>query len=453
MNSGKTTVPTGPRKSWRRFALAIFALLLLLTALAIGAALFLVPRPSSTEPPAVDLGGADPALVQAVETLRKEVQEKPRSARAWGTLGMLLAAHRLNPEAATCFARAAARDAHDPRWPYLHGCMVLETAPEQAGALFEQAVAVGGPWTGVAELRLAEVFLEQGRLDESQAHFQRVLVKDPETPWAHFGLGRVACEREHWAESVPPLQRAAASRFTGKAAQVLLAGVYQRLGDSAAAAAALAAAAQLSPDLPRPDPFLREVQALQVGRDAHRARINELLEQGRGDEALAASQEAQRTYPDLYWLIEGRRFLDQGNLPAAEQALRQAVELAPDSAQGHYSLGMALLRQEKWSAAEASFRAASERDPTNGPALLGLARCLRQQGQRSAATQACRAAVNHMPLDAAAHRELGALLAEGDQLAEAQTQLRQAVQLDPADEVARTLLEQVIRRRTPGDTP
>src|SRR5579859_5972390 len=74
------------------------------------------PRP---EPPRPDLSDADPQVVEAIEEARQAVLHAPRSASAWGRLGMVLRAHDFGEEANTCFAHAEQLDPNEPRWPYL----------------------------------------------------------------------------------------------------------------------------------------------------------------------------------------------------------------------------------------------------------------------------------------------------------------------------------------------
>src|SRR5438309_11022936 len=59
-------------------------------------------RTLAPELPDIPLGGKDPAIVHAVEKARAAVLQSPRSAAAWGQLGMTLAAHDFTAEADIC---------------------------------------------------------------------------------------------------------------------------------------------------------------------------------------------------------------------------------------------------------------------------------------------------------------------------------------------------------------
>src|SRR5438067_2472062 len=83
------------------------------------------------KPPAVDLTGADPAVVEAIEAAAAAVRAAPRSGNVWGRLGMLLATYKFNAEALVCFARAEALDPTEPRWPYLYGVAAFDENPDE----------------------------------------------------------------------------------------------------------------------------------------------------------------------------------------------------------------------------------------------------------------------------------------------------------------------------------
>src|SRR5207248_1425734 len=105
-----------PSSFRRRRLLAVLALLVLLAAG--GGYLWL--RPRSPEPPRPALADADPAVVEAIDAARTEVRAAPRSAAAWGKLGMLLLAHGYAADAGVCFTRAEALGPNEARWPNLH---------------------------------------------------------------------------------------------------------------------------------------------------------------------------------------------------------------------------------------------------------------------------------------------------------------------------------------------
>jgi tetratricopeptide (TPR) repeat protein len=397
-------------------------------------------------PPPVSFADVDPAVAEAVETARRDAWWSPHSAAAWGRLGQVLRAHGFRAESNACLARAERLDPNDPRWPYLQGHSLQLEDAEAALRHLQRAVGLCGQGPDGPELCLAEVCLQLGRLDEAEWHFRHVLQQEPANARARLGLGRLAVERGNWGEALDHLNRSAANRLTQRASAVLLAGVHHQLGDQIAADREQSRAAELPADPPWPDPFLEEVQALMVGKQARLARVKTLHRQGRLAEARDVARRLEDDYPDVYWLVEGREQMHKGNLPAAEQALRRSAELAPDSVDAHFDLGTVLFRQGQYRAAVDAFRKVTELEPGYGPAYLSLGPCWLKLGDRAEAIRAFRAAVRCMPQNAEAHRELGAVLLQEGRPAEAAAPLRQVLQLSPGDARARELLEEVSRR-------
>src|SRR3954454_12811393 len=72
----------------------------------LGLAYWHTPPSHPAMPPTFDFTHMDPAVGRAVADAREQVIKFPRSADAWGKLGMILLGHQLSPEAADCFARA-----------------------------------------------------------------------------------------------------------------------------------------------------------------------------------------------------------------------------------------------------------------------------------------------------------------------------------------------------------
>lgn len=399
-----------------------------------------VPQPADMSRP-----GFDPAVATAVEQARTAVRQAPHDGPSWGRLGMVLLAHEYRADATVCFARAERLDPREPRWPYYHA---LALAWEDSGdtlPLLERAAELFGDAVAVARLRLAEGLLEQGRLDEADGQFRRVLRGEARNVRARVGLARVAHARGDMAGSLEHLQGVAAEVRERKSAQTLLAEVHERLGHRYDAEQALLRAATLPGDPPWPDPLADAVAQLQTGRQGRLVRAMRLLDQGQVTKAVEALRVLVDDYPDApyAWLTLGKALLQQGEAESAERALRKTVALAPDSVEGQFLLGSALLRRGGRDQALACFRTAIELKPDCGQAHYMVGRCLHEGGDRVGAIRSLRTAVRCKPQFAEAHRGLGELLLQEGLYGEAVEHLHQAVQLNPADERARQLLKQV----------
>jgi tetratricopeptide (TPR) repeat protein len=405
-------------------------------------------RSSTSEPPTVELHDADPAVATVIARARQQVQQSPRSAAAWGKLGMVLAAHDFRAEANRCFAQAERLDPQELRWPYFQGITLSQGNPEAALAKFRRAVELAGDGFAECRLRLAEVLLAQGLFDEAEEHYHRVLKWDAHQPRAHLGLGRLAHERGHPQKALDHLAEATASSHARKAALTLRAEIHQRLGDSAATAQDLRQASELPDDASWPDALVEEVEQLQVGLQARLARADHLLGQNRLAEAAAWLQQLADDYPEATpaWLGLGQALTRSGDVVAAERVLRTAVARTPASAEAHFALGVALFQQGNPDAAAECFRQATALKPSYALAHYNLGHCLILQEKRPSAIESFRAAVRCRPHYAEAHVNLADLLLQEGRAAEAVEHLQDALRLNPHDVRARKLLEHARRR-------
>ncbi len=406
-------------------------------------------RVEEPEPPLLEAGGADPAVVRLLEDLRAAVCAAPRSAAAWGELGKALFVHDDLARACVCFARAGQLDPREPRWPYFLGLALTARDPEAAIGHLRRSVELCGSEPDGPCLRLAELLLAQARPQEAQDAFARVLRADPENARAHLGLARLAFQRGELRDSLWHLGACGADRRTRQAAARLLAQVHQKLRDSRASEQALRRADEYPPDQAWPDPYREEALSLQTGLKAALIQGERLMRQRREAEAIALLRRTAQDYPrsEWAWLLLGKALLRSRDLPAAEQILRKALELEPDSLEALFRLGVALALQDRYGEAAGYYRQALRRKDDFTMAHYNLGLCLARQGDRSGAVAAFRNAVRTRPRFAAAHRQLGDLLAQTGQHGEADRHLREALQLDPADDQARALRARLVREK------
>jgi len=394
-------------------------------------------------PPAIELANTDRQIAATIERAKADVAREPGSVRAWGSLGAVLMTHKFHAEAITCFAEAEKLAPTEPRWPYLQGVILLAWAPDAALPKLARAAELTGDTRPTPKLKLADALLERGQLDEAAKHFAAVAKAHPDEPQALLGIGRVALAREQLEEALQPLKRAAASPPTARAAFALIAGIQHRLGNSAAAAEASRRVAALPREPAMADPFVGEISALQTGMQAWLTRADRLFRAGKAREAMALLERTVATYPDSAtpWRILGQARLNEKNYPAAEKALRKALELAPNESVIHYTLGSVLAVQGRLREAADAFRKSAELWPAYAPAHFHLAQSLERSGKRAEAIEEYRIATQYDPAFAVAYRQLGAALALERRFEAAVQALQRACTLDPADRAAAALLE------------
>ncbi len=93
-----------------------------------------------------------------------------------------------------------------------------------------------------------------------------------------------------------------------------------------------------------------------------------LVHQGRLEEAIevlrASARDVLNRSPHLAWGNLGLAYLEQGDLDAAERALRQAVRMQPRFCVGYFRLGRLREAQRRLEEAEEAFTRALEADPS-----------------------------------------------------------------------------------------
>jgi tetratricopeptide (TPR) repeat protein len=406
-------------------------------------------RAEPPPPPVVELRGIDPAVQQAVEAARAAVLDSPRSAAAWGRLGMVLLSHGLSSNASrACFAQAEALDSRDARWPYFQAGSLLTTDPEAALVKLRRAADLcdRNPQSpDLPRLQLGEQLLDQGHPQEAAEQFQRALQLHAGNARAYLGLARIAEQRGELSDSIAYLDRCVKDPRTRKAAHSLLARIYERRGDKQAAEGELRQAQALPNDAPWPDPFQMEISQLRVGKRVELERADRLLHQNQPAQAVLLLKEVVRKYPDEAWAWEmlGRAYLSRQQLPEAERALGKAAELKPDMPEAQFYLGVALILQKEPQAAADCFQKATQLKPSYAEAYYNLGHSRKELGDEAGAKAAFRAAIGCKPDYSPAHYNLACLLLNKGRKDEALVHLRHAVEFDPTNKAAKQLLEQV----------
>jgi tetratricopeptide (TPR) repeat protein len=356
------------------------------------------PRPGHIDPPNPDLADADPEVAERIAQARREVLAAPDSGPAWGRLGMVLRAHDFGEEANVCFAEAERLDPKDLRWPYLRGLTLVLTDPQAGIPCLERAVQRGEE-EPAPRLRLVEVLLEQGRLDEAEHHLKAVLARAPHHPRTHLGLARLAFARTQWTQGLHHLEACGEDVHARKLAHTLRAEAFHRLGQAGRAAEELRLAREAPGDVPWPDPFVQEVEGLQVGLRTRLADADALAHEGRLGEAIALLEQVVRNHPDHgpAWLALGWTLFQARQPQRAERALAQAVRVTPEAVEAWFQLGVArFFLDDRRSAAEA-FRMVVRLKPDHTLGHFNLGVCLKELGDRAGARRHLRSALACQP--------------------------------------------------------
>jgi tetratricopeptide (TPR) repeat protein len=441
-----------------------------------------VPQ-ASMQPAAVGdhLGAAD-----------RVARRSPTSPSAVGALCVAYHADLFYEEADRCYRIAEDLDRSDWRWMYYRA--IVRGVRGRNDGLLEgmRRVVEMAPEVAPAWWRLGEAALKEGRYDEAETAWQRVLaLGEPPRPatgdgpersvsveladYAEMGLARIALLRGDVQEIRRRLEALTAKTPGFGPAFRLLGDVYARLGLPEDAARMLRAADRLPPYAPYADPMidalaresrnstflLQQVGIARLGGDAdwseyllRRARevdpenpdvvlaLGQLL-RGRGDHAAALElfRRHQAMVPeDFHALAEvGGVLIDLGRFAEAESVLREALEHV-DDADTHYNLGVVLASVGRLSEAVATLERAIQRDPRRTDVRMNLAVALIRQGALDEAGDHLQRLLELDPEDDAAHTNLGLVLARQGRFERAMREFRAALRINPSQPQARQAL-------------
>ncbi len=391
--------------TWRR------ALLGLALLAGLGLAVAWWRRAAPPVPPWVDTDGADTQAIELIDSTRREVVARPRSAAAWGKLGMVLRAHGYAEESSFCFEQAERLDPAEPRWPYYRGLTLVLTEPAEGLACLRRAVArwKGGPLG--PRFRLAEVLLEQGELDEAGELLEQAREEAPDHPRGHLLRARLAFARQRWKTVLAEVRGCRDDRHSRRAARLLAAEAWQRLEEPGRAEQALAEARQLPPDVPWSDPLVAEVEDLVVGRKARLALASNLERQGQVDQAVGVLEQVVEEHPrdGPAWVQLGQALRRLGRFAPAEQALERALEVGPGNVEAWFELGVVRVFLSKRDQAIEAFREAARLKPDHTLAHYNLGLCLKDAGDRATARRAFQQALRCQPDHAPSRKALAEL--------------------------------------------
>jgi tetratricopeptide (TPR) repeat protein len=354
------------------------------------------PRPP-VEPPSVDTSAMEPEVAAKIGSARQAVIQTPDSGAAWGRLGMVLHAHKLDAPAAAAYEQAIAL-APEARWHY-YRARVLQA--EQPDVALRHATEAARLAPGYVPARMEKSYLleEAGRLDDAIAELASVSPGDNEAA-VEFARGRLLLAKPDADGALAHLQRALALQSNLGSAHALAARAYRLKGDEPAAQQESALARSLPIGAPVQDAWMDEVDA----------------------EAVSL----------LGYLNRARRAERTGDLHSAEGLYRHLLEIRPQDGDVHFILGELYLRQQRFPDALASYRHALDVQPSHAMAHFRVGQLEEGRGDLSSALAQYRAAVQAAPELAILRRALSEALARSGDTRGARAETAEADRLGPS---------------------
>jgi tetratricopeptide (TPR) repeat protein len=223
--------------------------------------------------------------------------------------------------------------------------------------LWEHTLAVTGD-SDLAHNNLGLLLVQQGRLDEAIAQYQRALQANPGYIIAYNNLGLTLAQQGRWDEAIARYQQALKINPGFDMAHYNLGNVLLQQG--------------------RLDEAMAEYQqALRANPDNYLARYNlgnALVRRGRLDEAISQYQQTLKISPDYApaHINLGNALLQRGRLDEAIFHYEQALKISPDD-DAENNLGLALLLEGKLDEAVSHYQRALEMNPGNAGRCQRLA--------------------------------------------------------------------------------
>ena len=365
-----------------------------------------------------------PDLSRLSESVRDQVRERHTAltridrpeapsdelGRAHGDLGLVLMAADYETAALSSLRNAQAVAPHDPRWPYyLAHFHNYRSEHARAIALFERALELR-PADVPTLVRLAGLFLDQGRLDDAQVLFQQALDHDPRSAAALAGLGRAALARRDHAQAVELLTRALTLEPEATSLHYPLAMAYRGLGEPNNTDAHLQQRGDGKPTLS--DPLMNAYDWLLESSQAYQRRGWAAFQAGGWAEAAALFHKGLELEPENL-ALRHQRALALGRIGETDTAIAEfeaIVRQSPTYAQAHYSLGAIFAVQEQPEEAASRFALAVRHNSNHVEAHMGLALSLEALGRPEDALEPYRRVVELDPRHVDAWRERATVL-------------------------------------------
>jgi predicted Zn-dependent protease len=378
-------------------------------------------------------GASAPGLDERLAACAGRFARWPADRAALAEFAQLCHANGLLPEAQQAYQGLLLLDPAEARWPHLLAEILTGYGRlEEAIPLLQQAAALA-PDQPVHWHRLGEAQLKANHLAEADAAFSRLLALQPGNVHALFGLARCGLQAGRLTAARSRLQEATAADPFFPGAQSLLATVYERLGNPAAAELArqrvsgdgrytgmadplaidlaaycrqpyallVAASAEMSDGRPaQAVPLLQ--RALEL--DPRDARLHRQLGRARGrlgdpagarralEQAVALAPADEKIRSELIGLLRQAE-----DLPALQRVVDEGLAATPDSASFHFEAGRLAVAAGRPDDAIAHFTRVSRLRPEESAAQCELAGIHFAAGRAAAGVAVLEEVLQHQP--------------------------------------------------------
>jgi len=290
-------------------------------------------------------------------------------------------------QAETGYRALIALEPNEPRWPHLLASILAGFGQlDDALPLLRRTTQLAPDYL-IGWLRLGDALLKADATAEAATSYQEALRRDPENPYALIGLARCDLQTERWSAARSHLQQAVSRHPESAGAQSLLATVFDRLGNPAAAERARERVQNGARYSDPPDPWAEELPAY--------------------------------CHDPYVLLVAASTAVADGTPRKALPLLERALTLAPNDARLHRQLSKTLTALGDPAGARVQIERAAALDPANEVMQLDLVAYLRQTQDQPALERAVASGLATCPGSTGLHFEAGMIAAGAGRLEDA----------------------------------
>jgi len=274
--------------------------------------------------------------------LKKAVEAKPQSYRAWFDLGFVYSAAKQTPEAIEAYRKSVAAKSDIFESNLNLGILLARQGNSTEAAKYLEAATQLKP-TANPDEGLARAWLSLGLVEEARdpqksiAAYAQAAALTPKDPVPHLDAGLLLEKQNKLDEAAREYQVAVELDSNSASAITGLANVYSKQRKYAGA-----------------ETQLRKLLAIDPGNHDARVQLGRILAaEGKSDEAatLLASEKSGSSDPHVA-LELGTTYVKAGKYDEAEHQFRIAVQGLPGDAEAHYALGSVLMEEKKYPEAQ-----------------------------------------------------------------------------------------------------
>jgi len=408
------------------------------------AGLLEVPRPDLSLLEEVARNAIDEERERLDSVLADPAASDESRGAAYADAGMLYHAYSVHDAAEACYRNAHRLAPDDYRWPYCLGHVYRSQGkPDEAVEQFAAAVSLE-PEFVPALIHLANVEIDENRLDRAEPLLERAHEIDPMSAPVLIGLGKVASGRRDYAAAVEYFEEALRLAPDATEIHYPLGLAYRGLGEQEKAERHMLQRG--TKRAPIDDPLMATLETLATGWRIHQNRGTTLFQKGSYDLALEEFRRAVELAPDepIARNNLGSALTALGDFEGAEREYRAALDIDPADSMAHFNLGTLRARASRDTEAIEHYRSALESNPDYLKARFNLANALCRAGEFEDAAAQYGRVVERDERNGSARLGEALALIRIRRYAEALERLESGVQALPEDRPLRHALARVL---------